>query len=76
MIAPSVCRSCSSASITEVQAEMNIHFSGLRSLDQPSIFAFPRLLVCLDCGLTESILFEAELRQLRESASTVVRITL
>ena len=60
----------------EVQAEMNIHFSGLRNLDQPSIFAFPKLIVCLACGLTESILLEAELRQLRESAFTVVRITL
>ena len=55
--------------LSELDAEIKIHFPGLRSLDRPSIFAFPKLVVCLDCGLTESILFEAEIRQLRESAS-------
>ena len=64
MLTAAVCRSCASANLTELGTEMNIHFPGPKSLDQRSIFAFPKLVVCLDCGLTESILSEAELRQL------------
>jgi len=75
MLAPTICRSCASMSITEVHAEMNLHFPG-RSLDQPSIFAFPKLVVCLDCGLTESIMSEAELHELREFAPRAVKMSL
>lgn len=76
MLTASICKSCKSPNLTELEAEMNIHFAALRSLDQPSIFAFPKLVVCLDCGLTESIMSDEELRQLREFASKVVRISL
>jgi hypothetical protein len=76
MVTATICRSCASPNLSELDAEMNIHFPGLRNLDPPSFFAFPKLLVYLDCGLTESILSEAELRQLRGCASAVVRITL
>jgi hypothetical protein len=76
MLTATICRSCASPNLTDVDAEMNIHFPGLSNLDQPSIFAFSRLLVCLDCGRAESIMPEEEIRQLRECTSTVVRITL
>jgi len=76
MLTASICRLCASPNLFELDAEMNIHFPGLRSLNRPSIFAFPKLLVCLDCGLTESIMPEAELLQLRGTASESVRITL
>jgi hypothetical protein len=76
MLSSTVCRSCASANLIELDSEMNIHFPGLKSLDQPSIHAFPKLSVCLDCGLTESVISEAELRKLRECASNVVRISL
>ena len=76
MSTATVCRSCASANLMDLRAEMNIHLHGLRSLDQPSIFAFPTLVVCLDCGLTESILLEAELLQIRKFAPSVVRISL
>jgi len=39
---------------------MNIHFPGLKNLDKPSVWAFPQLLVCLDCGFTELRLQERE----------------
>ena len=76
MLISTICRSCKSPNLTELNAEMNIHLLGLKSLNQPSILAFPRLVVCLDCGLTESNLPNEELRQLRECASKVVRISL
>jgi hypothetical protein len=50
----------------EFPAEINIHFRGLKNLDKPSVFVFPKLLVCLGCGFTQFILPESELCQLRE----------
>lgn len=34
----------------EVTAEMLIHFSGIRNIDNPGVLAFPKVLVCLNCG--------------------------
>ena len=44
------CLSCGSGNQAEFSAEMIIHFSGLKNLDKPGVWAFPKLLVCLDCG--------------------------
>jgi hypothetical protein len=43
---------------------MAIHFPGLKNLDQPIVWVFPKIVVCLDCGTAEFVLSEAELRQL------------
>jgi hypothetical protein len=61
------CVSCTSGNQAEFPAEINIHFSGLKNIDKPSIFVFPKLLVCLDCGYTRFTLPESELRLLTES---------
>ena len=37
----------------EFPAEINIHFPGMENLKQPTVFVFPTLLICLDCGFTE-----------------------
>jgi hypothetical protein len=42
-------------------------FPGLKGLDKPIGWVFPKLLVCLNCGFTEFVVPEAELRQLVES---------
>ena len=64
------CRSCGSDNQTEFNSEINIHFPGLKNLDRPSVFVFPKLLVCLDCGFTEFAISETELRQLAENDPT------
>jgi hypothetical protein len=46
---------------------MAIHFPGLRNIDKPVVWAFPTIVVCLDCGTAEFTLTEAELRQLATS---------
>jgi len=46
------CQFCGSDNLAEFAAEMIIHFSGLKNLDKPGIMVFPRLLVCLDCGIS------------------------
>jgi len=55
------CLACRSNNEAEFPAEMIIHFSGRRNLDKPGVWVFPRLLVCLDCGLSRSIVPAAEL---------------
>ena len=63
------CRSCGSANQTEFTAEIDIHFSGLRNLNKPTVLVFPKLVVCLDCGFTQFTLPETELRLLREGVA-------
>jgi hypothetical protein len=42
------CKTCGSGNQTEFDAEINIHFPGLRNLDRPAVLVFPKLLVCPD----------------------------
>jgi hypothetical protein len=44
---------------------MALHLPGIMNLDKAAVFAFPMLLVCLDCGFTEMVLTPAELWRLR-----------
>jgi len=44
------CQSCGSGNEAELDSEMIIHFSGLKNLDKPGVWAFSKVLVCLDCG--------------------------
>jgi len=47
------CRSCESLNQATFPAEINIHFPGIENLTKPTVWAFPTLLVCLDCGFAE-----------------------
>lgn len=46
------CGLCGSSGQAEFPAEMIIHFSGMKNLDKPGVWVFPKLLVCLDCGFS------------------------
>jgi len=58
------CSSCASEKQTEFVAEMSIHFPGRKGLDKPVVWVFPKLVVCLGCGLTLFTIPEADLRLL------------
>jgi hypothetical protein len=58
------CKVCSSPNQSEFSAEMGIHFLGLKNIDKPVVWVFPKVVVCLDCGTAEFALPEAELRLL------------
>jgi len=70
------CKSCLSKNQREFPAEVNIHFPGKEGLKKPTVWAFPRLGICLDCGLTQFTLGDSELMQLNDpdSHTTIKRI--
>ena len=58
------CNSCRSVNQKKFSAEMGIHLPGLKNIDEPVVWVFPELVVCLDCGNAEFAVPEEELRQL------------
>ena len=58
------CRQCHSERVGDFSGELAVHFPGLAGLDKPIVWVFPKLLACLDCGLTELIIPERELEVL------------
>ena len=64
------CLQCASGNQKEFTAEVNLHFPGLKNLDKPSVFVFPKVLVCLDCGFSRFAILEPELTLLAKGTST------
>jgi hypothetical protein len=62
------CKVCGSNKLTKYAAEMNIHLTGLANLNRPSVWVFPELLVCLNCGFSPFMVPTAELAQLANAA--------
>jgi hypothetical protein len=54
------CLSCGSTKHAELTAEMLIHYPGLKNIDKPGVWLFPKLLVCLDCGSSQFAVSETE----------------
>ena len=63
------CKCCQSKNHRNFNGEVAIHFPGLKGLNRPIVWVFPKLLACLDCGFTEFAIPDTELRQLQASAS-------
>jgi hypothetical protein len=60
------CQSCHSGEVREYIAEVNIHFPGSQGSTIPTVWVFPKLLVCLDCGAAQFTIPDAERRDLAE----------
>jgi hypothetical protein len=58
------CKACGSPNHSTFSAEMNIHLRGVEGLDKPTVWIFPELLVCLDCGFAQCLIPETELPKL------------
>jgi hypothetical protein len=58
------CKSCGSVNQKKFSAEMGIHYPGQDKIDNPVVWVFPEVVVCLYCGAAEFAVPEAELRQL------------
>ena len=61
-----ICSFCQSANLREFPAEINIHFPGMEGMTKPTVWVFPRLSVCLDCGVAQCSIADAELDRLAE----------
>ena len=61
-----ICPNCKSTNRREFPAEINIHLTGVGSLTKPTVWIFPRLSVCLDCGVAQFSVTDAELDRLSE----------
>jgi hypothetical protein len=61
-----LCPSCHSRKIREYNAEINVHFPGMNGLTIPTVWVFPRVLVCLDCGQAQFTIPDAERKTLIE----------
>jgi hypothetical protein len=63
------CNMCTSSRIMEFAGEICLHFGGgTESLNKPLIWAFPRVVVCLECGSAGFRLLESELSQCQQHA--------
>ena len=58
------CARCSSENLSQFSAEMNFHFPGWNGLEKPTVWVFPEVAVCLNCGFAEFSMPEGELREL------------
>jgi hypothetical protein len=55
---------CGSVNQKRFIGEIGIRSPGLKNIDKAAVFVFPELIVCLDCGIAEFVVPEAELRLL------------
>jgi hypothetical protein len=51
-------------------------FPGLKPIDKPILWVFPKFIVCLDCGTTEFTVPKSELRQLAKRRRRCDRLNL
>jgi hypothetical protein len=62
------CPACASEEQVDFSAEMIIHFSGLKNLNKPGVWLFPKVLICSDCGYSRFSVPEEELTLLASGA--------
>jgi hypothetical protein len=57
------CKSCVSENQRNLNGEIGVHIPGLKGLDKPIVWVFPKLVLCLNCGFTEFVVPATELRR-------------
>jgi hypothetical protein len=60
------CKSCQSTNQRLFESEINIHFPELKNVRRSPVIAFPDLVICLNCGFTETKIGDSELQELVE----------
>jgi hypothetical protein len=64
------CLMCASGKEAEFNSEISVHFPGVKNMDKPTVWIFPKLLVCLDCGFSWFTVPETELALLARGIGT------
>ena len=57
---PMTCSACDSDRLSTFNGEIAIHFPGLEGLNEPIVWVFPKVVVCLNCGLAQFAVPELE----------------
>ena len=64
------CSACGSTNQMELAAEINFHFPFREGPSEVFLFGFPKMAVCLECGVLVSRLSDTELGQLRQGVAS------
>ena len=75
-LVPMPCKSCGSLNQGTFTGEVAILFPGLKPIDKPILWVFPKLIVCLDCGTTQFTVPKSELLQLAKRRRRCDRLNL
>jgi len=67
------CKSCGSNNQSKFAGEIAIHRPGLKNIDKPVVWVFPELVVCLNCGIAEFAVPEAQIPQLKTGDTAAAR---
>ena len=62
------CKGCHSDKQSVFNSEIAIHFPGLEGLNKSIVWVFPKLVVCLHCGIAEFAVPERELQVLEQGS--------
>lgn len=63
------CKTCGSDKQGTFNGEIALHFTRLEGLNEPIVWVFPKVVVCLNCGLAQFAVPEAELSILAKERS-------
>jgi hypothetical protein len=64
------CKECGSVRQKKLSAEINLHFPGIEGLDKPTVWVFPEVVVCLNCGFAKFSIQKPELRRIDEGSAS------
>jgi hypothetical protein len=64
------CKVCGFDRQSKVNGEIGIRYPGLQGLEQPIVWVFPQLLVCLNCGTAQFAIPNALLSVFAEDCSS------
>ena len=67
MRSSATCPACSSNKLRQFNGELALHFPGPESPYKPIVWAFPEVLICLDCGFAVFNLEEDALKEARNT---------
>jgi hypothetical protein len=68
------CPSCLSSNQAEFPAEINLHFPGSSNWTKPTVWLFPNVLVCFDCGVSRFTTPDNGLARLAQSDETATGV--
>ena len=61
---------CASKNVNLFNGEIAIHFPGPAGINEPIVWVFPKLEVCLDCGSANFTVPEEQLNLLQENVGS------